>query len=221
MVLQLVCYNRWMSTIFLTSNFFTVAPAIAKLLPPDLKNTRGLFITTAAEAEEGDKTWLNDDRQALQNLGVEVIDYTLTGKSIDDFSNDFSDVHVVLMSGGNVFYLLEKAQQSGFIPFIQNFVSIPGNIYIGSSAGAVITGPDIAPFSMLDQPSAAPNLRTTTGFCFTDLLLFVHWGSDSFKNSYLQAVSTLYQVSGKSILLTNQQFLYINDGATSIQEMTL
>lgn len=210
-----------MSTLFLTSNFCTVAPKIATLIESSTKPAKALFITTAAEAEEGDKKWLNDDRTALMSLGFEVIDYTITGKTSTDFIVDFTDIKVVLVSGGNVFYLLEKAQLSGFIPFILKFVSLPGNIYIGSSAGAVITGPDIAPFSILDQPSAAPNLRTTTGFCFTDLLLFVHWGSDSFKNSYLQAVSTLYQVSRKSILLTNHQFLYVKDGASSIQEIEL
>lgn len=127
----------------------------------------------------------------------------------------------MLVSGGNVFYLLEKAQESGFIPFIQDFVSKPDNIYIGSSAGAAITGPDIQPFSVLDSPSAAPHLRNTKGFCFTDLTLFVHWGSENFKKAYLQGMEAIYQEAGKSILLTNQQFLYQNDGVYSIHQVGL
>ena len=198
-----------------------MATAINGLLDPSLRRSRALFITTAAEAEVGDKTWLNDDRQALRGLGFEVSDYTLTGKTVEDFSNDLADIHVVLVSGGNVFYLLEKAQESGFISFIQDFVSKPGNIYIGSSAGAVITGPDIQPFAVLDSPSAAPHLRNTKGFCFTDLTLFVHWGSENFKQAYLQGMETIYQEVGKSVLLTNQQFLHLNDGVYSIYHVGL
>lgn len=207
-----------MSTLFLTSNFSSVSTTIDTFLDANLKKSKALFIYTAAEVEKGDKTWLNDDREALQKMGFEVIDYSITGKTVDDFQKDFEEVRVVVVSGGNVFYLLEKAQESGFISFIQDFAERPGNVYIGSSAGAVITGPDIQPFSILDDPSAAKNIQTTKGFCFTDLYLFVHWGSENFKTSYLQGMPRLYQEMGKTVLLTNHQFLYVNNGVYSIQE---
>ncbi len=70
--------------LFLTSSVHAVAHDITKKV--NLSKAKKLvFIDTAAEIEEGDKTWLKNDRQALMDAGFEVDDYSITGKSVKYF----------------------------------------------------------------------------------------------------------------------------------------
>jgi hypothetical protein len=62
---------------YVTSNFVPYLPK----KPSEIKLT---FISTAAEVEKGDMQWLKDDRQALVDVGFQVTDFTVTGKSKDE-----------------------------------------------------------------------------------------------------------------------------------------
>lgn len=67
-----------MPHLFLTSSVHAVAHDLAKRV--DLsKGNKLVFITTPAEPEEGDMSWLDDDRNALISSGFKVDDYTITG----------------------------------------------------------------------------------------------------------------------------------------------
>lgn len=209
-----------MGKLFLTSQFAVVAPMIARILHDVKKGQKVLFIKTAAETEEGDKKWFEDDKNALRKIGLDPVDYTIAGKKDSDFVKDFQGIHYVFVSGGNTFYLLEKAQESGFIPFIAHFMQ-EDNVYFGSSAGAAIAGADIYPILNLDEEAKAPKLKGYKGFGFTDLCLLPHWGSEKFKDRYLnKGLAHAYSNKYKLVLLTDNQFLYVeSSGAYSILEI--
>jgi len=184
---------------------------ISRELKDEQKGKKILFITTASEVEEGDKQWLEEDRNSLINIGLKIIDYTITGKNQNYFIKDFKDIHYVFVSGGNAFYLLEKAQQSGFINFINEYMQ-KDNVYFGSSAGACIAGPDIYPLLNVDNAEKAPNLNGYKGFGFIDIFIFPHWGSKDFKELYLNhGLEQAYSNKYKLILLTDYQYLSVND----------
>ncbi len=210
-----------MSELFLASNFYTVSSMVSEILHHKQRGKKTLYITTAAEGEEGDKTWLDDDRNALQKIGLESTDYTVTGKTQEDFAKDFKDIQYILVSGGNVFYLLEKAQQSGFISFISQYMRDNDVVYCGSSAGAAVAGADIYPLQALDDPKKAPDLKGNKGFGFVDLCLLPHWGSENFKDRYLNGgLVHAYGDKYKLVLLTNNQFLHVDEnGAYRILEI--
>ncbi len=209
-----------MGKLFLASSFKNVAPMVSRKLKNEQKDKKILFITTAAEGEEGDKQWLEDDRNALQGIGLETIDYTITGKKQSDFVKDFQNIQYVFVSGGNTFYLLEKAQESGFINFINEYIQ-KDNVYFGSSAGSIIAGPDIYPVLRTDTLEKAPNLKGYEGFGFIDLVILPHWGSDKFRDLYLNyRLEHVYNEYHKLILLTDYQFVYVeNDGSYRILDM--
>ena len=126
--------------LFLTSSVHAVAHDIAKKV--DLhKADKLVFIDTAAEVEEGDKTWLRNDRRALVNAGFAVSDYTITDKSKNQLKIDISRFDYIYLSGGNTSYLLQQSQKSGFISLIKELVQDKGRVYIGTSAGSIIAGP--------------------------------------------------------------------------------
>lgn len=205
-----------MGKLFLASNFYIVSPMVGRILQDKQKGKRVIFITTAAEVEEGDKGWLEDDKNALRQIGLELIDYTLTGKTEIDFKKDFQDIHYVFVSGGNTFYLLQQAQQSGFISFINQYMQ-NDNVYFGSSAGSAIAGKDIYPLRNLDDEEKAPHIHGYKGFGFVDLVLFPHWGSKNFKDRYLnQRLEHAYTDEHKLMFLTDKQFLYIDESGSYV-----
>lgn len=202
-----------MGELFLASNFYIVAPMVARILHEKQKGKKVMFIATAAEREEGDRSWLEDDRNALRDIGLEPIEYTITNKKKGDFEKDFKDIQYVFVSGGNTFYLLERAQQSGFIPFITNFMRQEGSVYFGSSAGAAIAGDDIYALINLDDPEKAPGLNGYKAFSLIDVTILPHWGNEHFKDRYLKrGLAHVYNNQHKIIFLTDDEFLYTQDG---------
>lgn len=208
-----------MKTLFLTSIASLVIFDIVKNLYVTLKNNKLVFITTPAEVEEGDKKWLEDDRQALEKAGFDVSVYTIAGKQKNSIRRDLSEFGYICVSGGNTFYFLEKSQQSGFIDVIRDLILKERKVYIGSSAGSVVAGPDIYPAYNLDDASKAPNIRDFKGFGLVDFVTLPHWGSDYFKNLYMnKRLEVAYNTHNKIILLTDNQYIYVKEDWYKIVE---
>lgn len=206
-----------MKKLFLTSSISFVASDIAKRLKK--RNLKLIFIDTAAEVEEGDLWWLKDDRKALIDAGFNVTDYTITGKTQTQIEKDIKDYDVICISGGNTFYLLEKIQQSKCAAVIKGYVE-QGKIYIGTSAGSVVVGPDIYPVYMIDYVKKAPNLNGYKGLELVDFVVLPHWGSDYFKDLYLnQRLEHAYTTNHKIILLTDYQYVKVEGDRYQIIEV--
>lgn len=198
-----------MKNIFLTSSLQTVAKDLSKHL--DKKVKKFLFITTASEAEEGSLEWLDLDRSSMAELVFELEDYTVTGKNEDEVQQKLAEVDGIIMAGGNTFYLLQELQKSKSIEIIKKFVA-DGGIYIGSSAGSIVAGPDIWPVKRLDVVEKAPEIKGYKGIGLTDIVAFCHWGSDYFKDAYLrERMHDNYNTDHKIILLTDNQYLIIDN----------
>lgn len=210
---------KYMKRLFLTSSVNFVAGDIVKKLGSEVRGKNLVFINTAAEPEEGDKQWLIDDRQSLVDAGFKVTDYTFTDKSKEQVRQDLQKFDVIFVSGGNTFYLLEKIQQSGAAEIIRNFVD-NGKVYIGSSAGTVIAGPDIYPSYNLDDASKAAGIKGYEGLGLTDIVVLPHWGSEYFRELYLnKRLEHAYTVKHKIILLTDYQYVEVKDDWCRIGEV--
>lgn len=204
--------------LFLTSSVNFVAGDIAKRI--ETKGKKLVFIYTAAEVEKGglNADWCQEDRQALVEIGFEVTDYTISNKQKLDLENDLRDFEVIFVSGGNTFYLLQQARKSGFVEVVKDLVN-QGKIYIGSSAGSCIAGPNIYPTRSLDNPSKAPELHEYTGFNLVNFLVLPHWGSLIFKDEYTQSTELIYAEDQiPMVILTDQQYVWVKDGKFEIVE---
>lgn len=138
-----------MKHLFLTSSVHAVAHDIAKKL--DLSSHNKLvFITTPAEPETGDLTWLANDRKALVDAGWDVTDYTITNKNVDKLKNDLAVYDFIYVSGGSTIHMLKESKKSGFFSLVQDLIYKDNKIYIGTSAGSIITGPK-CPDYLLDR----------------------------------------------------------------------
>lgn len=205
--------------IFLTSSINKVADDVVKNI--DLSQGNKLaFIYTAAEVEKGGRLapWNDDDRKSLVKVGFDVFDYTITDKSQNEIDQDLKKTDVIYVSGGNTFYLLEKAQQSGFGSLIRDYVNSRGIPYVGTSAGSIIAGPDISPTLRLDSVKLAPNLKGYEGFNLVNFCVMPHWGADNFKNLYLnkRLEHAYHDDQVPLVLLTNSQYVQVEGEAFKI-----
>lgn len=201
-----------MKQLFLTSSVDSVAAHIATQL--DMAKYRRLaFITTPVEPEIGDLSWLADDRAALESAGFSVTDYTITGKTAVQLQSDLTAYDTIYVSGGNTYYMLQQSQQTGFIDVIRELVNVQGKVYISTSAGSIIAGPDTEPALRLEKLEDAPLLNGFLGFNLVNFCILPHWGSRTFRNLYLETRLEHAYKKGQVplVLLTDTQYVKVVD----------
>lgn len=209
-----------MKHLFLTSSVHAVAHDLPHHFDTPVNDFSLVFIDTPAKVEEGDKQWLRDDRAALVKAGFQVFDYDISGKTTESFEKDLSRADIIYVSGGNTFYMLQESQKTGFVDYVRQRVN-SGTPYIGTSAGSILAGPDIYPTHHLDNMDQAPDLKGCEGFGLVDVVIFPHWGSNSFKKRYLEAqLEHAYAYGHKYILLNDQQYLHAKDDWYQIVEVS-
>ena len=150
-----------------------------------------LYITTAADGEDGEKAWLDKEFQTILALGFRpenIVEYKI-GQS-DDNMMDFDAIY---MMGGNTFYLLDMIRKTGFGDMIKTFID-SGKIYIGSSAGSEIMSDSIEPAIGYDENNVG--MTDFTGLGIIHGIVVPHCAR---KQDYLATVSD--ELRSKLILL--------------------
>lgn len=203
--------------LFLTSSVNFVAKDIAKKIG-GAKNKRLLYIYTACELKLGE-AWQIEDRNALLKVGFKITDYTVTKKTKADIAKAVKRTDVIYFSGGNTFYLLQQIQLSQSADIFRNAIKA-GKIYIGTSAGSIVAGPDIYPTYRLDNAKQAPKLKGYKGLSLVDFVVLPHWGSQHFRERYLnQRLAHNYNTKNKLILLNDYQYVQIESDWYQIIEV--
>jgi dipeptidase E len=206
--------------LFLTSSVSEVAHDIPNYV--DLsKGNKLVFIDTAAEPEkDGDIQWFIDDRKALVNAGFSVTDYTITGKTLTELKDFLPRFDFIYMSGGNTLHLLSESYKSDFIEYVKELVK-NGKIYIGTSAGSIVTGPFVPEY--LRDDNKHMDVEKKPAYGLVNFTVVPHWGSKFFRKDYLdERLKTAYREdSFPYILLTNDQYIYVEDDMFRIIDLNL
>lgn len=168
------------------------------------------FITTPVEgdSDQDDLSWVQEDRDGLNNNGFITFDYTITGKTSEQIKNDLSGIDVIYISGGNEFYLKEKGSGNNFADYVKELVN-SGVIYIGTSAGSIIAGTSMAELQNPKDLSTLKNPVDTTGFGLVPYTIVPHWGSINFRSRWLSEETFNYMFSGNTPLVTLNNYQYI------------
>ncbi len=190
-----------MKRLFLTS--FGLS-AFADFVGRDPRTTSIGFIPTAADPYKN-QWFIDSDRKFLSELGFNIVDVNIGDKSQ---IKKLNDVDVIFVGGGNTFYLLEKAIESGALEMIRKLVN-SGILYAGSSAGSVFAGPSIAPVAFIDDPKDAPNLKTTDSLGLVDFVVLPHYGKEKYIDSYKKAMKEFEDKGFKLISLNDEQAIIV------------
>ena len=142
--------------LFLTSYFKEVATFLPEFAG-ELYEKKIVFIPTASNVEKVN-FFVNSGKKALENLGaiVDVLDLSTANEK--EMKAKIADNDIIYVTGGNTFFLLQEMKRTGSDVLIKNAIN-SGKIYIGESAGAIITAPNIEYISSMDSIKKAPNLR--------------------------------------------------------------
>lgn len=112
-----------------------------KILPKPANEIRLAYVITASN-EMRPRAWLDYDRNILLAMGIHVTDVDFEGKTIDEVRDMLNDMDVIYVEGGDPYYLLKHAKESGFDTVVKELTN-KGIIYVGKSAGTYLACPTI------------------------------------------------------------------------------
>jgi dipeptidase E len=183
--------------------------ALARLVGKEPGAVTYAAITNALDVEESAEEWLG---QTLASLGdasqVEVVD--LRQHRGDDLRARLGGKDVVWLCGGNGFYLRWLLRESGADEAIRPLVA-EGTVYAGWSAGAVLAGPTLRHFELVEDLTAVPEV-VDPGLGLTELVVLPHMDLDEFAGGMRRVGERLRPEGFRTVELTDAQALVV-DGA--------
>lgn len=206
-----------MKKLFLASVACNTVDKVIPLLRDKPNKLHLAFVDTASKPYK-DKSWLYKDRDKLVEMGFIIRDIDIEGKTYRQLSDELSAIDVLFVSGGNTFFLLEKAKESGFDKLVETLIR-KSVVYIGSSAGSVLLCPTIEFVMGLDDPKLAPSLKSYKGLNEIKFLLMVHYGDPEYKEIYKGILKRWKNKKYPIKLLTNNQAIIINGNSQKIVEV--
>jgi dipeptidase E len=170
-----------MSRLFLTSSLAGTEKFVEKFLENQNSKTI-VFIPTASVVE--DYTGYVDEAKAVFTaLGYRVIELDIEKISKVKAEEILNQNSIVYISGGNSFYLLQELKKKGLDSFIKNKVLEDKLIYIGESAGAIITSKNIDYSSLMDEKEKANELVDSSALSLVDFYVVPHYKEFPFEES--------------------------------------
>lgn len=123
----------------LTNN--SIIKELERLLGSSCKGIKLAFIPTAANIENGDKSWLIEDYNNCLKAGfeIDIVDISAVPKEI--WLPRLESSEVILFGGGNTFHLMHWMQKSGLVNLLPELLKT--RIYVGISAGSCMAGATI------------------------------------------------------------------------------
>lgn len=128
--------------LLLTSSGITnksIENALSELAEKPFSKLNLTFIPTAANIEEGNKSWLVDDMYNFKKLdfaSFDVMDISAVPKDI--WRPSFEKANILVFGGGNVNYLLGWIRKSGLKEMLPELLKT--KVYVGISAGSRAIG---------------------------------------------------------------------------------
>jgi dipeptidase E len=197
---QLILANRFDYTI---SN-------IKYLLPQPIQELKAKCIMTAAYGQgEGNYDWVYpQDIDPLGVLGIDVETYDVAGKSENQVREDFADVNLIIVTGGDTYYLLKHMRECNFESILREKLK-QGVMYIATSAGACLCAPDIDFIAPMDSPLKA-GLTDFTGFNIVPFAIVPHLNHPHLAGAAKICMENTIREGQQVVGLRDEQFMIVN-----------
>ena len=202
-----------MRRLLLTSSFSATAERLPTFLESSPKNHTVAFIPTANLPQRSDG-YVQEARQAFTDMGCQIDDLEVSTADPETIRRSLEEDDLIYLSGGNTFFLLQELRRSGAADLIRQQVD-QGKPYIGESAGAVVTGPDIGFLDAMDPRSAAPNLDSTVGLGLVDFRLLPHLDSEPFAE-VTRKILDRYGDNAPMVAINNSQAVAVHGQCLTI-----
>lgn len=202
-----------MKRLFLSSNFVDSGDGLIELVPKP-QGLKAVYISTASEPYES-APWVEADKNKLASLGFEVEHYEIKNKTEEIIYEELKNTDVILVCGGNSFYLLQEVRKSGFDKAVSRLIN-EGKIYIGSSAGSLLAGPSLEPIKNIDKMEKAPELKSLDTLNIVAVVILPHLNAEKYKERNENALTNFKDKYKMIAINDNQAVVVIDDKVNTI-----
>lgn len=175
---------------------------------------KAIFIPTAGDPYDN-RDFVEADKLALEKYGLNVVEMDVKNKDEEEIRKAIDGADVVLVAGGDTFYLMEKLKESGADKIIKKFIE-KGGVYIGSSAGSIVCCPTIEGAEEFDDPSLAPRLDNFDGMGVFKDVIIPHTHKEKYFERVKRATQKLESKGYKVHPLTDDDVLFFDGGSCVI-----
>ena len=200
--------------LYLASYAMVAMEKIVKHKDCDLVGKKAVFIPTAGDPYDN-KDFVEADKIALEKYSLDVIEVDIKNKSEEEIREAIGEPDVILVAGGDTFYLMEKLKESGADKVIKEFIK-NGSVYIGSSAGSIICCPTIEGAKEFDDPSLAPKLNNFDGMGIFKDVIIPHTHKEKYFECVKRATEKLESKGYKVYPLTDDDVLFFDGNSCVI-----
>lgn len=197
-----------MKKIFLASSFKDVANIFADFE----KNLNGKTITFIPTASVVEKVvfYVNAGKKELEKLGLIIDVLEISTANADEISAKLKGNDFIYVTGGNTFFLLQEMKRTGADQIIIEEVNA-GKLYIGESAGAMVTAQNIEYVKGMDSVKKAPDLVNFDDLGLVEFYTVPHYTNEPFKKIAHKIVDSYSSALNLSPISNNEAILVEND----------
>ena len=195
----------------------TLTKTLSQLLGKSFEESSVVFIPTAANVEIGDKSWLIDNLVQLKRLNfkqIEITDISAVPESI--WKPKLQEADVMFFGGGDPNYLMEWFNKTNIPNILLELIR--DKIYVGISAGSMVTNPDLSlEASQLLYGEDFNRTENMKGLGLVDFYFFPHLNSEFFVNLRKEKIETLSKrIKGKIYAADDESAVMVVDGKVEI-----
>lgn len=202
-----------MKKMFLVSSFKDVVGIFEKF-EENLRGKRVTFIPTASNVEKV-VFYVDSEKKELEKLGMIIDELDISTASSQDIKDKLVNNDYIYITGGNTFFLLQELKRTGADQIIIEQVN-NGKLYIGESAGAMITSPNIEYVKRMDSIKKAPDLKDFNSLNLVSFSTVPHCDNFPFKK-VAEKIITTYSDSLNLKPINNKQAILLNDEQIKIE----
>lgn len=170
-----------MKKLFLTSYFAGTVEAFKEFEKGNVEGKRVTFIPTAGNVEEY-TGYIEEARELLAKMGYEVDSLDISSLDEKTLTNRILESHFLYVSGGNTFYLLQEIKKKNLVEVMRRMIE-NGIPYVGESAGAIITAPNIEYNQLMDDKEKGNELKSYESLGIVDFYVVPHYKEFPFEES--------------------------------------
>lgn len=203
--MKLFLYSRWL----LAPAHRAALHRLVGKLPHDITFAA---IENALDVEQDAQGWVGDSRNAiaLDPAQVEVVDLRNWRRDRAGLRRLLAAKDVIWLCGGNGFYLRWLLKETGADAIIRDLVG-QGTVYAGWSAGAVLAGPTLQHFEIVEDLSVVPEVFYDA-LTLTDIAVCPHMDLPAFAGGMAEVERRLRASGYRTAPLTEAQALQIDGG---------